>query len=96
MLMLLIITLVSGALLGLMFKVFILAPAIGCAFIAIISAGVAQSESFVTIAVALAIATIGLELGFLGGILTRHGFFVVRTSSRGWPQARDASSDPAR
>jgi hypothetical protein len=96
MLMLLMITLVSGALLGLMFKVFILAPAIGSAFLAIISAGVAQSESFVTMAVALAIATIGLQLGFLGGILTRRGFIVVRAGWRAWPQARDASSDPAR
>lgn len=62
-----------GAALGMRFKVLILIPAIGLAFIATLAEGIARGDSAFTIVIAAVVASSCLQIGYLGSILTRYG-----------------------
>ena len=62
-----------GAALGVRFKVLVLVPAIGLAFIAILAGGVARGDSVSTILIAIVLASSCLQIGYLCGILVRYG-----------------------
>ena len=54
-----------GAALGVRFKVLILIPAIGLAFMAIVAGGVARGDSALAILIAAVLASSGLQIGYL-------------------------------
>ena len=68
----------TGAALGMRFKVFILFPAIGLALIAILAAGIARSDSISAILIAAVLASTGLQIGYLCGIATRYSVALAR------------------
>lgn len=80
--MLVLLTVVIGALLGLKFKVFILAPAVGFAIVAVVAIGMVRGEDLLAILLAALMALIGLQIGYLGGILTRYAFTSARAETR--------------
>jgi hypothetical protein len=72
MLMLVLSTLLIGAVLGRRFKVFVLIPTIGLAFIAIAAAAAARGDSAFAFLITAALASGCLQVGYLCGALTRH------------------------
>ena len=63
--------LLIGLMLGARFKVLIMIPAIGSGFIAVLAAGIAHNDSASAILLALARVWTCLQIGYLGGIITR-------------------------
>ena len=72
----------TGAVLGMRFKVLILAPAIGVTFIAVSATGMARGEGLPTILLAGLLALICLQIGYLGGVLTRYTMTPARAGSQ--------------
>jgi hypothetical protein len=72
MLMLLLLVFLVGALLGMRFKVLVLIPAIGFLCMAILAACVIRAESFSFTIAAVVLTVSGLQLGYLGGVVTRY------------------------
>ena len=72
----------TGAVLGMRFKVLILAPAIGVTIIAVFAAGMARGEDLPAILLAGLLALICLQIGYLGGVLTRYTMTLARAGSR--------------
>jgi hypothetical protein len=76
--MLIILNILCGALLGMRFKVFILFPAI------LVSVGLnadiaaAHGSGLWPTLLAIALSLTGLQLGFLGGLVTRHAMAASR------------------
>ena len=68
----------TGAALGMRFKVFILFPAIGLALIAILAAGIARSDNVSAILIAAVLASTALQIGYLCGIATRYSVALAR------------------
>jgi hypothetical protein len=62
----------SGAVLGMKFRVFILAPAIGLSVLAAFAVAQARGDPLLTLLVSALLAVIALQIGYLAGILTRH------------------------
>ena len=78
MVMLLLSMLCIGAALAARFKVFVLIPAIGLAFILVLAGGIAHGDGASTILIAGALASISLQVGYLCGIVMRHGITEIR------------------
>ncbi len=72
----------SGAVLGMRFKVLILAPAFGVTIIAVFAAGMARSEDLPAILLAELLALICVQIGYLGGVLTRYTMTPTQAGSR--------------
>lgn len=62
---------VFGAMLGMRFKVLILFPALALVSIAIMAAGAARHDNVADMLIAFVSASICLQIGYLGGIVTR-------------------------
>ena len=62
-----------GAVLGMRFKVLVLIPAIGLAFIATLAGGLVRGDKASVVLIAVVVASSSLQIGYLGGILTRYG-----------------------
>lgn len=77
-----ILCLLVGAVLGMRLKVFVLVPAIGFFLIAIVGVGAARGDAFSTIASAMALAAISVQLGYLSGSATRFVLVASRVSRR--------------
>jgi len=92
------IAILVGAVLGLRFRVLILVPAIGLAALAILVTGIAHSEGLSSIALSVAIASVALQGGYVGGITSRHAVVMARTSRvrKAWPQPHPPVSGSAR
>jgi hypothetical protein len=67
----------SGAVLGMKFRVFILAPAIGLSVLAVFAVAQARGDPLPTLLVSALLAVIALQIGYLAGILTRHALASV-------------------
>ncbi len=67
-----------GAVLGMRFKVLILIPAIGLAWIVILAAGIARSDSISAILIATVLASTCLQIGYLCGTVTRYSVALAR------------------
>ena len=67
------------------FKVLILIPAIGFAFVAILAGGIARSDSAFAILIAFVLVSSCLQIGYLCSILTRYGMAMARPGSRHKP-----------
>ncbi len=72
----------TGTVLGMRFKVFILAPAIGFTIVAVFAAGMARGDGLSAILVGGLLALICLQMGYLGGVLTRYIMTLARAGSR--------------
>ncbi len=70
---LLIVTTLTGILLGMRLKVLILIPAIASFSLVVVVLGVARGDGALAILVAAVIAASALQVGYLGGILTKYG-----------------------
>ena len=70
-----------GAALGVRFKVLILIPAIGLAFIAILAGGIARSDSASAILIAFVLASICLQIGYFCGIVMQHWLAMARAGN---------------
>ena len=58
---------------GMRFKVLVLVPAIGLALITIVAVGFAGGNSLFAVAIAAALASCCLQLGYVFGAFTRYG-----------------------
>lgn len=70
--MLLLLVLLIGALLGMRFKVLVLIPAMGFLFMAILAECVIRAESLSFTIAAVVLAVSSLQIGYLGGVVTRY------------------------
>jgi hypothetical protein len=71
-----------GAVLGMRFKVLILAPAMGLSTLAVIATSVACAYSIPDILIAVVLALICVQFGYLGGLLTRYTIALARAGSK--------------
>jgi hypothetical protein len=69
-----------GVVLGLKFKILALVPAITASFLAVLAQGIAQSDSIWRISVAIVIAVLGLQIGYVAGLSVREA---IRSRSHG-------------
>jgi len=81
--MLILSMLLIGATLGMRFKVLVLIPAIGLASIAIFAGGIARGDGASVVLIAAVVASGGLQVGYLCGILARYRLAAAR---RGRPR----------
>ena len=79
-----------GAALGVRFKVLILIPAIGLAFMAILAGGVARGDSALAILIAAVLASSGLQIGYLCSIIARYGIARAEGTHKAALQAKSA------
>ena len=80
--MLTLLVFLTGAVLGLRFKVLILAPAMGLAILAVIATGMACGYSLPALLIAGVLALVCLQFGYLGGVLTRYAITLARAGSQ--------------
>jgi hypothetical protein len=73
-----IIATLAGAVLGTRFKVLILVPAVTLAMVTILATAAIASLSLAWAALAFVLASTALQLGYLGGMATRHVMAVAR------------------
>jgi hypothetical protein len=66
------IALLVGSALGLRFTVRALIPAVGLAGVAVLLAGILHALSFAWIALAMVIATVAIQVGYLGAAVIRN------------------------
>jgi hypothetical protein len=85
--MLTLLSVLLGAVLGLRFRVLVLLPAIGCILVATPFLGSDLARG----ALAALLAVVGLQMGYLGGIATRH-IMVLTRASRTRTRPRRATS----
>jgi hypothetical protein len=67
-----------GAVLGMRFKVLILIPVIAFALISIVAGGIGSGDSFWAALTAAVLASVCLQIGYLGGTVTRHTMALAR------------------
>lgn len=72
----------SGAVLGMRFKILILAPAAAGVIVAAVATGMVRGENLSAVLLAGLLAIICLQIGYLGGILTRYTITLARAGSR--------------
>ena len=77
--LLIVLVFLIGAVLGMRFKVFILVPAIGSTLAAIVAGGVAYGTNVPVILATAVLAATSLQIGYLGGLATRHSMAVARS-----------------
>jgi hypothetical protein len=94
MLMLATITSMTGVLLGMRFTFFVLIPATVFAIVAILAIGVAHADDGGSMVVAMLIAVICLQAGYLGGLFARFAAVLTRAARirKALPHARRAIS----
>jgi|HubBroStandDraft_6_1064221.scaffolds.fasta_scaffold2011408_1 hypothetical protein len=80
MLILAIVALLTGAVLGLRFKVLVLLPVIGLLILGVPIVGLAYSLSVPSIALTLGLSIAWLQLGYLGGVGTRYAMVMSRAA----------------
>jgi hypothetical protein len=87
-------TFMTGILLGMRFRFLILIPATVFAFAAILAVGIAHADDASSMMVAMVIAAICLQAGYLGGLFSRFAAVVMRAARirKAVPQARRAMS----
>ena len=78
MVMLLIFTMLIGAVLGMRFKVLVLVPATALVVLLIAAAGIAHGDGAGVILLAMVLAAVGLQMGYLGGTGTRFAMAAAR------------------
>ena len=88
------ITLITGVLLGMRFRFLVLVPATVFAAAVILVIGLAHSDDAGSMMVAMLIAAICLQAGYLGGLFARFAAVVMRAARirKAVPQARRAMS----
>jgi hypothetical protein len=86
MLIVMLISILVGAVLGMRFKVVILVPGVAFGLFAVTAAGLAHRDSLGTVALVMVLIATGLQLGYLFGTATR---FVV-AGARPAPAGRRA------
>ena len=88
------ITFMTGILLGMRFRFLILIPATVFAFVAILAVGIAHADDASSMMVAMVIAAICLQAGYIGGLFGRFAAVVMRAARirKAVPQARRAVS----
>jgi hypothetical protein len=89
--MLVLSTLLIGGALGMRFKVLILIPAIGLAFIANLAAGFAFSDSVSATLLTAVLASVCLQIGYLCGAMARSGTARARPQNPHEPTLRTKS-----
>jgi hypothetical protein len=82
---------IVGATLGLRFKVFILFPAIIASIALLEGASIVFGGHFRPTLLAVALSTVGLQLGFVAGICARH-FLVARRETLARPRPAASGS----
>jgi hypothetical protein len=87
MIMLMILSTLFGAVLGLRFKVFSVFPAIGTIIALTVFIAFAQGGGFGSTLLAIVLTVTGLEVGFLGGAMTRQ--FIVASGGLAMRGAHD-------
>ena len=80
--MLILLVFLTGAVLGLRFRIFVLAPAAGVTLVAVCATGIARSDGLIVILLAGMLALICLQIGYLGGILTRYTMLLAHARSQ--------------
>jgi hypothetical protein len=95
MLILAIVALLTGAVLGLRFKVLVLLPVMGLLILGVPFVGLTYSRSIPSIALALGLSIAWLQLGYLGGIGTRHVMMLSRVARMRARCSRRAVPRPA-
>ena len=71
----------GGAALGMKFRVFILAPAVGLSVLAVFAVAQARGDALPTLLVSTLLAVIAVQIGYVAGILTRHALVSARIGS---------------
>ncbi len=79
---LIILSTLVGAVLGMRMRVVILFPAIGVFFVAIAGLGLVRGDDLWPIALAMVLAAISLQLGYLAGSTTRFAIAAARAPRR--------------
>jgi hypothetical protein len=74
------ICLLLGAVLGQRFKVLVLIPGMAVVLPLVAAAGIVRADSYGNIALALMVAAVSLQLGYLAGIALRHLMVLLRAS----------------
>lgn len=87
--MLILFVFLTGALLGMRFKVLILIPAVGIAVIAVLWVGVLRGDGAIAILLATALAWAGLEFGYICGSAARYGIALARRPRKVLLQANE-------
>lgn len=77
-----------GAVLGARFKILILVPAIGLGCAAVLAAGIARGDGAMAILVAVVVASSGLQIGYLCGVLMQHAGGPAHADPSQQPQSR--------
>ncbi len=77
-----------GAVLGARFKILILVPAIGLGCAAVLAAGIARGDSAMATLVAVVVASSGLQIGYLCGVLMQHAGGPAHADPSQQPQSR--------
>jgi hypothetical protein len=90
--MLIILTLLIGGALGMRFKVLVLVPAIGLAFIANLAVGIACRDSVSAILMTAVLASVCLQIGYLCGAMASYGTGDGRTQNLHKPILRTKSA----
>lgn len=70
-----------GAVLGIRFRVHVLAPAAMLGLVLVASVAVLKSSTFLSVATAAIVFVIALQVGYLGGLFTRFCLVATRLSS---------------
>jgi hypothetical protein len=76
--MLILFVFLTGALLGMRFKVLILIPAVGIAVIAVLWAGALRGDAASAISLAAALAWAGLQFGYICGSAAQYRIALAR------------------
>jgi hypothetical protein len=71
----------SGAVLGLRFKVFALAPGIVLTIIAVLVFGIASGKGLGSTLLGELLAVIALQIGYVGGLLARYAASLARAGT---------------
>jgi hypothetical protein len=74
------ICLLLGAVLGQRFKVLVLVPGMAVVLPLVAASGIVRADPYEKIAIALMLATVSLQLGYLVGISLRHLMVLLRAS----------------
>jgi membrane protein DedA with SNARE-associated domain len=81
-----------GALLGIKFRVLILIPALGAILLTVVAIGIAHAHAVWAILVTLAAAVSSLQIGYLGGAIMQYALALPTTDRR---RTQPLSTEPA-
>jgi hypothetical protein len=81
-----------GALLGIKFRVLILIPALGAILLTVVAIGIAHVDAVWAILITLAAAVSSLQIGYLGGAIMQYAVALPTTDRR---RTQPLSTEPA-